>query len=92
MIFYLSGVEKKYVYGKYVYFGDYPIPIDLSQHEKDKCKNPELASSGNFLVTKTMTDIGTRFKAVPQSAVHRMMSDSISRDTGECDTSSSGIV
>jgi len=80
-----ARVEKKYVYGKYVYFGDYPIPIDLSQHEKDKCKNPELASSGNFLVTKTMTDIGPRFEAVPQSDVHRMMSNSNSRYTGECD-------
>ena len=68
-----------------MYFGDYPIPIDISQHEKDKCKNPELKSSENFLVTKTMTDSGTRFEAVLKSDVSRIMSHSNSDYIGECD-------
>ena len=61
---FLLEFKEKSVYGNYVYFGEFPIPISLNQQEKEKCKNPKLKSVGKFFVTKTKGLLDSRFDAV----------------------------
>ena len=73
------------MYGNYVYFGEFPIPISLNQQEKEKCKNPKLKSAGKFFVTRTLSDDEPRFDAVIKKDDIQEMSNVVSEGRGICD-------
>ena len=89
MIFFLFIIllelKEKFVYGNYVYFGEFPIPISLNQQEKEKCKNPKLKSAGKFFVTRSMSDDEPRFDAVIKKDDIQEMSYVVSEGRGICD-------
>ena len=65
-----------------MYLGGFPIPIDLSQDEKAKCRNQELKSAGKFFVTKTVTKI---FKVVLRIDDDRKIASLNADSAGICD-------
>ena len=72
-----------------MYLGSFPIPIDLSQLEKEKCRNLDLKSAGKFFVTKTqeghMFRIETTFEAVLRINDDQKLCTVRSDSVGECD-------
>lgn len=84
------GFKRKYVYDHYVYFGDFPIPIDLLSTEKQKCPNSELKSKGKFLIFRDIVEgmddeQEAKFRAVLPENKENEMSYADSELRGTCD-------
>ena len=73
----------------------YPIPIEMTPNEKDKCKNSILKSKGKFSINRLLeqeTDVhgevvGTyyRFQALLNDKDKTVMGYVVSEATGKCD-------
>ena len=81
-----SGIQRRYVYDKYIYSGDFPISIALTTQEKQKCQNAALKLTGKFLVVRKIDeDNDITFRAVTKETDEKEMSSMISESGGICD-------
>ena len=81
-----SGLKGKFLFDKYVYFGDFPIPIPLLPNEKQKCQNAALKTSGKFFIgRKIASESDVKFPAVLQENDNKEMGSMISEAEGICD-------